>query len=81
MLDERYLQEALAREQALSTELVKEVHALRARCAALEEALEPFLDDNPCRYDHHGYCQEHQGVDEDGVCIVAKAAALLEQGE
>jgi hypothetical protein len=25
------------------------------------EALRLFVDDTPCRYDHHGYCQEHSG--------------------
>lgn len=44
------------------------------RARRLEEALRLFVDDEECRYDHHGYCQEH------GVtmpCRNAVARALL----
>lgn len=35
--------------------------------ALLEEWLE--IHDTPCRFDHHGYCQEHYLQDK-GECIV-----------
>jgi len=30
-----------------------------AEIARLREALEGLIDDDPCWYDHHGYCQAH----------------------
>ena len=27
----------------------------------LKEALQAFVDDDPCSFDHHGYCQAHGG--------------------
>lgn len=44
--------------------------------AALSEMVE--VNDEPCRLDHHGYCQSHF-LDEvkDGGCRVANAKALL----
>ena len=29
------------------------------RIAELEAALQGLIDDEPCRHDHHGYCQTH----------------------
>lgn len=34
-------------------------------------------EDTPCRFDHHGYCQEHLRGDIDGRCPVAVARELL----
>lgn len=31
----------------------------------------------PCRYDHHGYCQEHGWFGEPGECGVREARELL----
>ena len=42
---------------------------------ALEALLKPFEND-PCRLDHHGYCQAHF-IEED--CSVAKARKILAQ--
>ena len=42
--------------------------------AALERLLE--VDDEPCRFDHHGYCQAHY-LDNKGECRIENARALL----
>jgi hypothetical protein len=36
--------------------------------------IEKFYDDSPCRFDHHGYCQEHLAGEIDQRCtnLVAK---------
>ena len=53
--------------------------ALRALVAELEAALrgllEPF-DDDPCRYDHHGYCQQHFVEPGDRCCVKLAREAL-----
>ena len=43
------------------------------------ELLHAFADheDQPCSFDHHGYCQEHDDFSGDG-CKIAKARALLD---
>ena len=48
----------------------------RERVIALERALRPFVDEVPCRFDHHGYCQTHGSL-HDGPCDVATARQLL----
>lgn len=47
----------------------------------VEELLHRFVDHetDPCRLDHHGYCQEHPGCHEINDCPVAKGRALLGQ--
>lgn len=44
----------------------------------LNEWLE--LHDSPCRFDHHGYCQEHFLQDKD-ECIVQKTKKYLHNKE
>lgn len=44
------------------------------RLAELEAALRAVIDDEPCRYDHHGYCQTHLLGK---PCEVAEARRLL----
>ena len=60
------------------------IDALRARVAELEAALrgllEPF-DDDPCRYDHHGYCQEHFVEPGDRCCVKLARDALKDRNE
>ena len=60
---------------------VRVVHdALHARGYRLvsEDLLERFVDDEPCRLDHHGLCQEHHL---DGPpCGVAQLRAILASG-
>ena len=36
---------------------------LQARIKQLEELVDCLYDDNPCEYDHHGYCQAHGWMD------------------
>jgi hypothetical protein len=38
--------------------------------------LEPFVDEEPCRFDHHGYCQEHGSFGE-GPCDIAAVKNFL----
>lgn len=40
---------------------------------ALGEALAVFIDDEGCRFDHHGYCQNH-GVTKPCMMVEARAA-------
>lgn len=40
--------------------------------------LEPFEDDEPCRFDHHGYCQEHGSFGE-GPCATAAVKEFLDR--
>ena len=42
--------------------------------AELVEALDGLIDDEPCRYDHHGYCQSHFIT---APCEMAVARATL----
>lgn len=57
-----------------------------ARRRVVEDALDTlwetlhFLvdgDDEPCRFDHHGYCQEHWRGEIDDVCAIAYARRLV----
>lgn len=34
-------------------------------------------EDRPCRFDHHGYCQEHSSFGEPGSCLTADAREAL----
>jgi hypothetical protein len=48
---------------------------LEAENAKLREALKGLIDDEPCWYDHHGYCQAHYVSN---PCEMAIARAALE---
>ena len=37
----------------------------------------PSYETEPCRLDHHGYCQDHPGGFREGGCWVAAARAAL----
>ena len=57
------------------------VEALEAGVVGeLVEALEGLIDDEPCRYDHHGYCQTHF-ITEPCEMAVARAALTKIKGE
>lgn len=45
------------------------------RIEELEAALRSLIDDEPCWYDHHGYCQAH-GLS--SPCEMAEARKLLD---
>ena len=53
--------------------------ALEAENARLRELLTyiPSYETEPCRLDHHGYCQDHPGGFREGGCWVAAARAAL----
>ena len=62
---------AAAPETAAERDRLKEINA------DLLEALEFFIDDeNPCRYDHNGWCQEHGGM-LNGKCSNALAMEVV----
>ena len=43
------------------TDLQKQLAERDNKIKRLKEALEAFVDDDPCSFDHHGYCQAHGG--------------------
>jgi len=51
---------------------------LKAHAEVLEGILAEFIEvnDDPCRYDHHGYCQAHF-LEED--CLVKRARTTLKE--
>ncbi len=56
---------------------------IRAILAALEErralleVLPSFVDDEPCQFDHHGYCQTHNLSLESGECPMPTLRRIL----
>lgn len=54
------------------------VQALTAEVWRLRKLLQRNIDNEPCRLDHHGYCQTHY-LEED--CSVAAASAALQSQE
>lgn len=51
------------------------VHGFERVQILLREQVEG--DTNPCRYDHHGYCQEHGYFGDPGSCGVRDAREAL----
>lgn len=51
-----------------------EATELREENARLREALAGVIDGEPCRFDHHGYCQAHYATN---PCEMAFARAAL----
>ena len=65
------------RKEGSVNEIIEANAALIAAAPDLLEALEFFIDDeNPCRYDHNGRCQEHGGMIS-GKCANALAMAVV----
>lgn len=57
---------------------------LRVALAEAKELLSFYTDDEPCRFDHHGYCQTHLATLDDGRCLntaVAEWLAVMEDGQ
>lgn len=48
---------------------------LKARITVLTEALENFIDEEPCVYDHHGNCQTHSCSNPCSMVIARQALA------
>ena len=53
---------------------------LFAAAPDLLEVLKAFVEDTPCRLDHHGCCQEHGGMI-NNVCLNEKAKAAIAKAE
>lgn len=60
-------------------EVIAERDQLRDECDALVGTLESLLDvqDEDCRYDHQGYCQNHNLDHFEDGCRVARAKTAL----
>lgn len=58
-------------------ELIDEIERLRGQAEKLASTLADFLDDEPCEFDHHGYCQMHGWLDE-GECSMSRARRILD---
>lgn len=52
--------------------------ALKARFTEAIDILDCLRDDNPCHFDHHGYCQEHAWLTE-GRCPQARLKDLYDR--
>lgn len=63
-------------EDALDTVHVH-MAGIEAERDELRALVADFVDPSDCRYDHHGYCQEHGWLQE-GVCPNKRAKQLLE---
>ena len=56
--------------------LLDHIDGLTELARELAEALDRITDDEPCRLDHHGYCQEHSLT---APCHTAIAISILAQ--
>ena len=59
----------------LGPETVAALVDLRREHVDLRELLADLYDDEPCSYDHHGYCQSH-GLSEK-QCVMERVRAAL----
>lgn len=57
------------------SDLTRENETLRKELEKARELLKALVDDEPCRYDHHGYCQTRR-LEEN--CSNAQGKAFLE---
>jgi hypothetical protein len=58
--------------------VVEEAGRVYAALAQARALLTELYDDSPCRFDHHGHCQEHNSMTD--VCIMRRIAAALSDG-
>jgi hypothetical protein len=54
----------------------EEVLTLKELLKKCREVIVAFVDEEPCRYDHHGFCQEHNWFSTD-ECINKKCKSIL----
>jgi hypothetical protein len=47
------------------------------KISRLRDALGPFIDDDPCVFDHHGGCQTHDPNEGTAECRVAVARRVM----
>lgn len=69
-----YLRDEIAEQARLNGMGSEREAALMGEIARLRGALAGVVDDEPCRFDHHGYCQAHFITD---PCEMAIARAAL----
>lgn len=43
------------------------------------DLLEAFVDEEPCSFDHHGYCQTHSAQEVEGRCGNLAALDFLDE--
>lgn len=54
-----------------------ELRLLRRAAEAVDVLRElSEVEDQPCRYDHHGYCQEHGWFETDPPCAIKRAREI-----
>lgn len=53
----------------------------KATLHEIEDILEHLIEDSECRYDHHGYCQEHFGGFSENGCTNPRMKKVLEKLE
>jgi hypothetical protein len=58
--------------------MLDEIDALRAENARLRDALAGVTDDEPCQYDHHGYCQTHFITAHTAAAVAAERERIVE---
>lgn len=76
-MDPEFVENLTDRHDALRVIADKDatITALRAEVAGLREALEGLIDEDPCWYDHHGYCQAHFVTNPCEMAIAREALA------
>ena len=55
-----------------------EIRKLKELLRECREVIYNLIDDEPCRYDHHGYCQAHNWLSND-VCPHKQGKELIPQ--
>lgn len=60
-------------------DLSKKVERLQEQLKEANDLLKAFYDDSPCRFDHHGYCQEHGSTDGNYICVQGELKEYLER--
>lgn len=50
---------------------------LKERCFRMKAILEDLEENEPCFYDHHGYCQAHGWFETDPVCPQKRLRDIL----
>ena len=53
----------------------------RQAAADIQQLIVDLTDEDPCRFDHHGYCQAHGWMATDPRCPHARAKELLAEGD
>lgn len=62
-----------------NTKQAKEIKRLQEQLKEANELLLDFCSDDECRFDHNGYCQEHDSCEGDYKCIQKDLKQYLEK--